>query len=211
MCLAILKPGKLVIPTAHLDEGWKRNPDGAGFAYVKDGKVQISKGYMSLKDFRAGYDRTFDLNQNSPFLIHFRIRTQGDRTPANTHPFPVKGGALIHNGGFSGVGASSSGPSDTALFARKYAEVFSYETLKDNKKEFEDAIGYNKVVMLYDDAKYLILNEKDGIWQDDIWYSNDSFTKFVAMYERQGNNAWEEQYLSRANAARTSGVYMGDW
>lgn len=205
MCLAIFKPGNLVIPEAHLKTGWQRNCDGAGFAYVKDAKVQIVKGFMTLKEFLASYNQHFNDNKHSPFLIHFRIRTYGGKTPGNTHPFPIKGGALIHNGSISGVGSSSiDGDSDTALFARKYADVLSYDTLKKHKKDFEDAVGYNRIAFLYDDKSYIILNEHSGEWHDDIWYSNDSYRGSSSVFSDRNPR------FGNSMAVGSSGVYTGD-
>lgn len=177
MCLAIVKPGPAVIPESHLRQGWISNSDGAGFSYIKEGKVCIEKGFMELKDFLAAYQVASTKYKSSPFLIHFRIRSMGNKTADNTHPFVIAGGALIHNGSLDGTGAQyGEGPSDTAMFAARFAADLTFDIVNNNKKEFDSALGYNKMCMLYDDGKYAIINEKDGVWKDDVWYSNHSFT-----------------------------------
>lgn len=214
MCLAIVKPGNLVIPTDYLERGWQYNPDGAGFAFVKDGKVEIKKGYMSLKDFLGAYNKYWEENKKSTFLIHFRIRTFGAKGPYNTHPFEIKDGALIHNGSVSGVGAQSDGPSDTALFARKYSNVLSYDTVHKHRAEFEDAVGYNKIAMLYHDGRYLILNEKAGDWDNDIWYSNSSY-KRTSTRTRSTGSVYDGRGIphygrNRFDDDAEAGIYTGD-
>lgn len=179
MCLAILKPAKLVIPEEHLQSGWQGNSDGGGFAYVRNNKVVIEKGFMKYQDFLTAYNKAFAANKKSPFLIHFRIGTSGDRSKDNTHPFPITGGALIHNGGFAGTDAKySSGPSDTCLFAQRYKDVLTMDFVKKAGDKLVSALGHNKVITLYDDGTYAIINEKAGSWVNDIWYSNSSFRSY---------------------------------
>lgn len=176
MCLAIFKPAKCSITEETLRAGWLGNSDGAGFAFVRNGKVQIQKGFMSVKEFLEAYDKAMKANRKSPFVIHFRIRSKGDRSADNTHPFQIKNGVLIHNGTLEGTTAEyNKGKSDTLLFSEKFADKLDYDTVSANKRDFEDAIGYNKIVLLYDDQRHIILNEGLGTWHDDVWYSNRSF------------------------------------
>lgn len=176
MCLAIFKPAKVAIPEARLRNGWVNNNDGAGFAYIKKGKVVSEKGFMFLSDFLPAYKEASTRHPASPFVIHFRIRSMGDKSPANTHPFTVENGVMIHNGTIMGTGATyAAGPSDTAKFAETFGKDLDYATVLKHKKEFEDAIDFNKVVLLYNGGKHIILNEKQGSWKDDVWYSNHSF------------------------------------
>ena len=180
MCLAIFKPAKVSIPPGNLDRGWQKNPDGAGFAYVHKGKIHIVKGLMTLKEFRAAYDAASKKFKDSPFLIHFRVRSQGDKNAENTHPFMYKHGAMIHNGNIDGTGAVfGTGKSDTALFMEKFGDNLDYETLKDNKEDFDKALQWNKLVFLYPDKKHIIVNEKSGNWDNDVWYSTHAYKDYA--------------------------------
>lgn len=187
MCLAIFKPAKVAVPEANLHQGWIRNPDGGGFAYVHKGKVHVVKGLMTWKDFLAAYLAASSKFKDSPFLIHFRIRSLGDKSDSNTHPFMFKYGALIHNGTIDGTGAKhAEGKSDTALFAEKVGDYLDYENTHKHKKEWDEALSaYNKVVILYNDKKHLILNEDQGKWDGDVWYSNPWSYRPV---QQQNNN-----------------------
>lgn len=177
MCLAVYKPAGLVIPASSLVNGFLNNSDGAGFAYVAKGKVNITKGLMTYKDFIAAYEAAFTANKKSPFLIHFRIRTMGFRDADNTHPYRLpNGGALIHNGGIDGTGAIyNEGKSDTALFIEQFGQYLTYKNVEKYKASLEDVLSWNKLAMLYPDGKHHIINEKAGTWTDDIWYSNHTF------------------------------------
>lgn len=187
MCLAVFKPAKLGISEEYLRNAWQGNSDGAGFAFVRSNKVVIEKGFMGVKDFLAAYDAAYKANKRSPFLIHFRIRTQGDKSQDNTHPFPIKNGALIHNGGLDGTGAAYHvGKSDTCLFAERLADKLSYDAVSARVKELSDAVGYNKLAMLYDNGKHVILNEGAGHWHNDVWFSNHSYSYSRRNYANGG-------------------------
>ena len=188
MCLAIFKPPGKDVSEAKLKGGWQSNPGGAGFAFVKGKKVVTQKGFMKLQDFLEAYNIARQKNKKSPFLIHFRIPSMGDSTAVNTHPFPFGGvnellnnsftsnAALIHNGTIYGTGAvHGAGPSDTAKFTERYGPKLTFVNVEENKKYIDLALGYNKVVILYNDGSHQILNEKEGHWMDGVWFSNRYF------------------------------------
>ena len=92
MCIIAIKPAGTKMPAiTTIENMWHNNPDGAGFMYVKAGNVHIEKGFMSLKDLKAGLKRlekSIDVT-NTPVILHFRITTHGKTSPENCHPFPV--------------------------------------------------------------------------------------------------------------------------
>lgn len=176
MCLAILKPAKATLPTAHIRNGWISNPDGGGYGFVRDGKVVIRKGFSKLKEFEEAYVADSEQYKDSPFLVHFRICTMGTRGEDNTHPFPIDDGILIHNGTITGTKAVyGQGKSDTALFAEQFSKDLTFDFIMKNKTELNSSLTYNKVAILYTDKRYAIINEGDGYWVDDVWYSNKSY------------------------------------
>lgn len=180
MCMAIFKPAKVAVKEEYLRNSWIANPDGGGFAYVKGGKVVVEKGFKVLKEFLAAYDKAYSKNKNSPFLIHFRIRSTGGREAENTHPFAFKHGALIHNGTLQGTGASwDKGPSDTELFVRKFGDQMTYENVTKLKTQIEDAVyGYNKIAILYPSKEAIIINEIRGFWEEGVWFSTQAFKSY---------------------------------
>lgn len=182
MCVAILTTPGNRVTNERLWQGWTRNKDGGGFAYVDPDKkkVVISKGFLSYNEFQKAYDEAVaKFGATSPFLIHMRVRTSGDINDNNTHPFEIKGGALIHNGIlFSPTGKDIGPPddrkSDTRVFAERLFNILDFESVKETKLELEKAINYNKIAMLYDSGDYVILNESKGNWTDGVWYSNNA-------------------------------------
>lgn len=150
------------------------NPDGAGFAYVRKGKVEISKGHMKFEDFWRYYTRAVRRNPRSNFLIHFRIGTSGTKGEANTHPFEVPNGCLIHNGIMFDPDTVEGNKSDTNVLCK---EVSSYLDTKEKWIKAKTAVGEaigrgNKFCLLFDDNDYVIVNEQEGNWEAGVWYSN---------------------------------------
>lgn len=180
MCLAIFKPAGVSVPPEHIKEGWITNSHGGGYGFVKDGKAVYRKGLMKLRDFAQAYNEDAIANPDSPFLLHFRIRSMGDQDEINTHPHQIDGGILIHNGTLTGTGAVySNGPSDTKLFVDMFKSNLSYDFIDKHKEKWNKAIGYgNKFAILYDDGRHQILNESMGVWEDGVWYSNRSYKQW---------------------------------
>lgn len=181
MCVAIVTKAGKVIDNGALWRGWDSNPHGGGFAYVKDGKVVIEKGFMTYNKFQAAYaDASKKYAEDSPFLVHMRIRTSGATNANNCHPFPIRNGALIHNGIMFTPTGDRAGPtsdrkSDTRVFAESLYNILKLEHVQKQARGIQEAIGYgNKLAFLYDDKQYFILGESQGDWDDGVWYSNNS-------------------------------------
>jgi len=67
---------------AEFETCWIYNPDGVGFAYIRDGVNVYEKGFMNIKDAWARYE-TLEL----PHVCHFRLASFGPVVPELTHPF----------------------------------------------------------------------------------------------------------------------------
>lgn len=179
MCIAIVCNAKSILTPTALKKGWDSNPHGAGFAYVDDDHVVIKKGYMDYPSFEKAYlDYAQKFAADSPFLVHMRVHTSGGITPKNTHPFEIKGGALIHNGIMFSPTGKRAGPthdrrSDTRVFAEDLYNILQLDHVKKAAEGIHQAIGRgNKVAFLYDNKETFILGEDIGTWVDGIWYSN---------------------------------------
>lgn len=183
MCIAALvKPGATVSDD-NMRRMFNSNQDGAGIAYVKHvgGKldVVIDKGYFDSEQWIEAFKRAKDLKvKDSPILLHARIATMGRIDKANCHPFRIKDGAMIHNGSlwYSRNGYSMSfEKSDTREFAERCTNNFNYEDMMYDLEALENVIGHNRMAFLFKDCRYIILNEKKGRWENDVWFSNSHF------------------------------------
>ena len=174
MCIAILKPADIEIPEQHLRTSFENNPDGAGFAVARDGRVVIRKGFEDIESFLVAYRS--EVHVSDPALIHFRITTRGASDAENCHPFRLKHGALIHNGTIHKLGSpAGQGRSDTNELAADVIHTLTRTQLEALRPMVEEFIGWSKLALLFDDGEWLIFNEQKGVNFNGAWYSNDGF------------------------------------
>lgn len=89
MCVICASKKGVRQPTeSELRKMFSRNPDGAGYMCVRNGRVSISKGFMKIDDFLASVQAEH-FSAADPVVYHFRISTQGGVQPAMTQPFPL--------------------------------------------------------------------------------------------------------------------------
>jgi hypothetical protein len=180
MCIAIFKPKHRNIDKEILENCFDNNSDGAGFAYAEDGNLVISKGFFTFDDFWAEYE---NLPENVPAVIHFRIGTSGKKDSFNCHPWAVNDDlCLIHNGVIGEFSAKDSPQSDTGNFTdhfvRPLVEKFGEGAIKDELFRYivYKAIGdHNKIIFFDREGEFSIINEEEGEWNDDVWFSNTSY------------------------------------
>jgi predicted glutamine amidotransferase len=181
LCIAIVTQKGCALTDEQLFRGWTSNPNGGGFAYIRDGEVRIDKGYMEYNPFQKAYRKAVELYANdNPMLVHMRIRTSGTTGPKNTHPFKINGGAMIHNGimftpAGNRVGNKDDARSDTRIFCEDLHNILDLDSVKKAATGIHAAIGRgNKLCFLYDNAETFIIGEDMGHWDKGIWYSNSS-------------------------------------
>ncbi len=165
------------------------NPDGAGYMTARNGRVEISKGFMTWEEFARAI-RSEAFTAADPVVYHFRIATQAGVTPAMTHPFPLTNSiancklldvgcpiGVAHNG----VIPLTSDPtdkeySDTAHFIAEYLAyiVTAPEDLRDPDALAEiAALSRSKWALLGGDGH--IATVGDFIEEDGILFSNGTF------------------------------------
>ena len=207
MCIAILKPKGKTIPTEHLKNSFDNNQDGGGVAYSKNGKVHIIKGIFSKKKFVKTV-RFAEKEADGAILIHCRIGTSGLKDENNCHPHVVNDECvLMHNGVLSISVPYNSKVSDTVIFINEYLKPLENDFMKNEAitKLVEKAIGSNnKFVLLNNKGEYKIINEKAGVWENGVWYSNSTYsyqkykpvTKNYCGYNDIITN-WNGQFLNK--------------
>jgi len=183
MCLAIYKPSKVQPDWDALEEGFRCNSHGAGFAVAGGGSIHIHKGFFRFEEFAAAY-RQFADKQS---LVHFRLATHGSRDASMCHPFSVTPEiAMIHNGILPIDTSDDKDKSDTWHYVEYVLKPLAErdrEFYSDNSIRFlgESAISGSKFAFLRADGDWCIWNDSDGHWRDDIWYSNGSYKKTLAF------------------------------
>ena len=181
MCIAIYKPADKILSEATLKECYDANPDGAGFMYAQNKKLHIEKGFFSYDSFY----NAFKQHEHKQAVIHFRIKTHGKIDTTNCHPFAVNNSiGFVHNGIINGFGDSNH--SDTIGFNNAILQPLVHKW--GNLALFQDPIinliegriGYSKLVFLDRHGNHKIMNEGKGVWDDGVWYSNNSYKPYVA-------------------------------
>ena len=214
MCIAILKPKGKNIPTIYLKNSFDNNQDGGGVAYSKNGKVHIIKGIFSKKKFVKTV-RFAEKEADGAILIHCRIGTSGLKDENNCHPHVVNDECvLMHNGVLSISVPYNSKVSDTVIFINEYLKPLENDFMKNEAitKLVEKAIGSNnKFVLLNNKGEYKIINEKAGVWENGVWYSNStySYQKYKPVVKNYCSYAdiiknWNSQNINKYYKPKTT-------
>ena len=220
MCIAIYKPEGKVLSQATLQECYDSNPDGAGFMYAQDKKLHIEKGFFSYDSFYQAYQK----HETKQAVIHFRIKTHGKIDTTNCHPFAVNNSiGFVHNGIINGFGDTNH--SDTIGFNNAILQPLVQKW--GNLALFQDPIidliegriGYSKLVFLDRHGNHKIMNEGKGLWDDGVWYSNNSYKPYVApvsLYKPKeyswNNTDWVNDYYKKpvTKVKTKTAVVIGD-
>jgi glutamine amidotransferase len=222
MCIAIYKPQDKIIPKKTLIECYDANPDGAGFMYAEDKKLHIQKGFFSFNAFYKAYKE----HQHKQAVLHFRIKTHGKIDTTNCHPFSVNNSiGFVHNGIITGFGDTDH--SDTIGFNNGVLQPLvnkwgNLALFQDPIKELiESRIGYSKLIFLDRHGNHNIFNEHKGVWDDDVWYSNNSYKPYVApkvttptkpsstWYDEDYSYNWRKP-VATYKPAKNVGLKVGD-
>jgi hypothetical protein len=181
MCMLSYYPPGVMPVRSRIINGAAFNPDGHGFALVTNkGKLMVYRSMNADKTIDA-FITARQAHMNGPALFHSRIATSGRVDATGVHPFRVGGDAqtvLGHNGIL--FRPKEKGRSDTRIFAEDMLPTFGN---LDKPKTFqftEHFLGKgNKAVILTVNPAYksqsYILNEKQGIWDEGEWHSNDDY------------------------------------
>lgn len=180
MCIAVaIPPGKkFSYDTAKIC--FDQNRDGAGFAHndIDTGKVVISKGFFSFKPFWKEFIKTRIANQQSSFMVHFRISTSGKVDLDNCHPFYVYDDetlAFCHNGVLSKM-PTVKGKNDTRVFLDIMRGLpGKFHRNMSTMVMMKLAITPSKFVFLEGTGEFIILNKSLGVVDKGVWYSNTTY------------------------------------
>lgn len=178
MCIIAAIPTGKEVSKETLERCWKNNPQGGGFAYIENQKIQIVKELKSFKRFYQKYEEAKFSNPESSFIVHFRISTHGKVNEANCHPFYVNDKlAFAHNGIISNA-PESKNFSDTVMFNESILKALPDGFIHQNhfKELIKAYIGYgSKLAFLDINNNIHLINEKAGVWDDGIWWSNGGY------------------------------------
>jgi predicted glutamine amidotransferase len=179
MCLLMLQKGGHVIPKEHIEQAFKTNKDGLGFAYASDSVIKLHR-FKTTKPFFKAYYKAVHANPDANFLVHLRFGTSGRKDDTNCHPFYVNPKLVFaHNGVIHSI---ADDPEKKLCDTRMFCELILKEVDKEflsNEALCELILSYigigNKLAFLDNEGKYTIMNESVGHWNEGVWYSNMNY------------------------------------
>lgn len=225
MCLIITGQASKVRTTLLDTEGllldiFKTNPDGIGVMYATKNKLKIVKKLpQSLEQARQFIERM--PTDERLMAIHFRWTTHGDTDLENCHPYTVVEGevALMHNGVLRYGNADDRTKSDTWHFIKNYLTkavemapgiVFDpgYAAM------LKDFIGSsNRFVLMSKDGRQIVLNKKEGIEHDGMWFSNSyAWTPklLIENYQKYGYTSYGGGFQGGFQGSHQYNGFEGD-
>lgn len=185
MCIIIYLPRNKKISRSDLRDAWNYNPDGGGLAYLKNGKVNVLKGFLKFDDF---IDACGDIINDTSLerVIHFRFTSRGETNRGQTHPFPLSKSkkdlnkiaystttpVLFHNGTLSCKVEDGFNDTQTwikqSLYKYKNDLSFLLKILNVNSSRWV-IVSPNKVTVTDD-----FINE-NGIYYSNLYWRNNYY------------------------------------
>lgn len=222
MCVIAYSPKGVEAPSEEqIRAMFETNSDGAGYAYVKGGKVHYKKGFMCVEDLLKEL-KPLDQWKEIPLAMHFRIGTAGKNDKHTCHPFPLttdfgemrktegEGPVLFHNGILAGGGLLNEQSSDTQDFVAAFAPMLKkYNKSKVRDAWMEDVVKGNRILIMYNDGKVKMYGEweKDG----ELFVSNKHYEWRVNTYKYKTPYAYAYDYYDDDYYAKYYGGYSSFW
>lgn len=182
MCLLMVSLGE-VPNRQYLENACQNNEDGFGWA-VHHGSFISTFRSMNAEETIDRYYAELSKSNSPMSMFHARFTTHGTTMVENNHPFLVDGRddlVLAHNGMLPIVPKVGDNRSDTRIFAEDVLGAIGVEALDDRHATdaLEEWMRGSKIAVFSTapelrDAVY-ILNEDDGLWEGNIWWSNTGF------------------------------------
>lgn len=192
MCLLTFIPEGVTPDMSHFAVAARNNPDGFGFAILSQGRILTGHG-MNFEQV-ANHFADMRSRHDGHAIFHFRWATHGSTNLNNCHPFFLGDDSLSvvgHNGILPVKIPTGDVRSDTKVFAQDIMPAVGGITALDDDgyfKKLEDWAKGSKLVFLSanPDSKFdfYILNEQDGHWAEDMWWSNSSYkeSRYLGSY-----------------------------
>jgi glutamine amidotransferase len=181
MCIIAAIPAKKQITKDILNRCWNNNPHGGGFLYTDGNTLLVHKEMNSFEKFYRAFTDAKKRFPESSFIVHFRISTHGKINEENCHPFLVNDklgfahNGVIHNSPYS-VDYSDTHQFNTHIL-QKLPENFINKSVYQSLIEAYIGTG-SKLAFLSADNVIALVNEKAGVWDGGIWYSNRGYANW---------------------------------
>jgi len=176
------------IPNSVIDTALNRHPDGFGIMWRgKDGLGFTSYAPKQRKQFRKAL-KALDRG-GVEYAAHFRWATSGPKDRDMAHPYtyedpdPEVGTVAVMHNGVIGIAHDRARESDTSAFVRLVLADLPTRWWTNDALVYlvREAIGYSKLTIMTA-TETVIINERDGTWDNGIWYSSDHLPSKTAKW-----------------------------
>ena len=227
MCLLLTRKGD----ASSLDDAWlrdfyKRNDDGFGFMYSVENRMYVDKSLGKVEEFIEKW-RELEARRVD-FVAHLRMRTHGDISLENCHPYLVLDGThgvemwMMHNGILSNGNTKDTSKSDTWHFINDYMRPLLDPGLGGNpdliynpvfKAILGSAIGgSNKLIFLDNQGRLATINKSSGKEWNGMWLSNTyAWSADAAKDEKSLPSVGKASYYSDNYGSGYRGSAVGEY
>lgn len=198
MCIIAVTPAGMKLTDETIGHCWTNNPHGGGFAYVDNSDTVRVFATLDKQEFLdAFHNAAGKYARTSPMLSHFRIKTHGEKSLDNCHPFKVNSNLVFAHNGIIDIPIPDDmrKMSDTSVFndlvLKKLPKDFVLQwALRDLIRKY---IGYSKLVFLDKTRRVTFINKNLGVTDGECWFSNETFKETVYSDYKYSKKKWERQ------------------
>lgn len=170
MCL-IIQGLKSSISKDILADAYDSNQDGWGIMYSYRQKLKVTRGF-TLENLYRALEKVPDVE----IFVHLRMRTHGDISQSNLHPYRVTNDLYLMHNGIVDVHRPYSSWSDTKAVVALITPLVKSNPLviftPGFQKLFEPISKGSRFVFLHSSGRHLIFNRNQGVEYQDLWCSN---------------------------------------
>lgn len=189
MCLLLYKPKGKTVSTEEMKKAWERNSDGATLMWIdeseKKDKWRVKKGILDKEEFLSKSYLWED--EDISLVAHLRWASSGTGKGVDLcHGFDFTNKSLetghrylFHNGNLRFIQPNMKS-SDTHIAADKILQVMTNKEAENFLNKMAEKT-YGKFIIFYHTGP-VILDNKTGIWEDGVYFSNKEHTKEKKKY-----------------------------
>lgn len=198
MCVIIYCPVEAIpITKEELSEAWDSNPDGAGFAIQRNGKVYYNRGFMDKRHFIEEVEKYIGKYNT---LLHFRISTSNKVNKLQCHPYERSHIESLRGKTSDSVICMNGIVSCKYTDRENYNDTMNY--IADHPDYFDDHINQHIIDMVGDvtGSKWFVMKPhkiyktSDFTEHEGRWYSNKNHLYAYNLYKVYKDYYYDDPY-----------------